>query len=395
MRKLLLSTILLISFTSNVFAVEFPSGFTNWNYRVKCTIQNAVIDSTLTNYNAYLDLARLTSDFHDNVKAAGADVRVTDSDAETEIAFHIEYDAGSDDGGVKPIIGTVLASAGTDFYLYWGNAAASAYSEGDTYGKHNAYESAFIASHGLNEDPSGSAPQAIDGTSASHDFTSQGTMTSGDLVDARAYKGWDLDGSGDRAELSYHADYDFGASDTFSVEMIFQPDNSGTFEAIGAKMNDAGNFRGWEIDRTDVNEMAWHLIDTWPSKALSVKSDTGEFLTSWYHLIITYSGSATPAGVIIYKNGASITVNTRTNTLSVSDTTTYNTDILYASRLVSAAQWMPFDGIVEEYSFYDDVRIAAYAKARFNQFLNNSSFVSIGTVEENTGVPFTPKVIIY
>ena len=56
-----------------------------WLYRIKLTIQASKVDADLTDYPIYVDLSNLPSDFHNNVKSDGGDIRVTKADGVTEL----------------------------------------------------------------------------------------------------------------------------------------------------------------------------------------------------------------------------------------------------------------------------------------------------------------------
>lgn len=117
----------------------------SWTYRTKITVNNAEVDSNLTNFPVYVDLANLPAGFHTNVKAAGADIRVTSSDMTTELAREVVfYDAATDTGELHFKAPTVNGSSDTDFYIYYGNSGASDYSATDTYGR-NAVWSTYDA----------------------------------------------------------------------------------------------------------------------------------------------------------------------------------------------------------------------------------------------------------
>jgi hypothetical protein len=70
------------------------------------------------------------------------------------------------------------------------------YAVTDTYGR-NAVWSDYVAVYHYNENPSGTEPQLTDSTGNGHNGTSAGSMTSGQLVDAKLGKGWEFDASND------------------------------------------------------------------------------------------------------------------------------------------------------------------------------------------------------
>ena len=77
------------------------------------------------------------------------------------------------------------------------------------------------------QDPSGTAPQILDSTSNHHHGTSNGSMTSADLVDGDLGKAIDFDGGDDYINCGSVTDFD-GA-------------NKLTIETISARTSDPNN----------------------------------------------------------------------------------------------------------------------------------------------------------
>ena len=61
----------------------------------------------------------------------------------------------------------------------------------------NVWDDNFVAVYHMSSDPSGTAPQLLDSTDSNLDLTSEGSMTSTDLVDGNIGKGINLDGTND------------------------------------------------------------------------------------------------------------------------------------------------------------------------------------------------------
>ena len=98
----------------------------NWLYRVKVTIQNAKVDTTMTDYAVYVDLSDLPSEFFDNVKSDGTDIVVTSSDGTKKLNRElVELDVGGSIGELHFKSASISSSVDTDFFIYYGNAGAS------------------------------------------------------------------------------------------------------------------------------------------------------------------------------------------------------------------------------------------------------------------------------
>jgi len=147
---------------------------TDWTKRVAITIDATKVPSTQTSFPVYVDLGELPAGFHTNVKSDGCDIRVVESDETTETAFElVDYDAGTDSGELHFMADSISGSTDTTFYIYYGNAGASCYAVGATYGR-NAVWSDYQAVYHM-EETSGSRG---DSTGNGHDLTDNNSVLS-------------------------------------------------------------------------------------------------------------------------------------------------------------------------------------------------------------------------
>jgi hypothetical protein len=74
--------------------------------------------------------------------------------------------------------------------------------------------------------------------------------------------------------------------------------------AICARMDEqANNYRGWDF-WVQGRRVGTHLIHSWPDDALKVVAEAQVKGNEWTHVVVTYDGSGTAAGVKVYYNGA-------------------------------------------------------------------------------------------
>jgi len=115
--------------------MSFPTG---WTKKCSLTIDNTKVSGTtnLTNFPVLLTEANFPSTIFDNTQSAGQDLRFTSDEAgTTELAFEIvNWDTTNDKAEVWVKIPTVDYDNDTVFYVWYGNAGASAYGATDTYG---------------------------------------------------------------------------------------------------------------------------------------------------------------------------------------------------------------------------------------------------------------------
>ncbi len=169
-----------------------------WQKGVELTIDAANIDETLTDFPVYVDLADLGSEFWAGVQSDGRDIRVTSSDGVTEVPYEIvSINAVGEAGELYFKAPVISSSTDSTFFIYYDNEEAISYLETDEFGSENVWTNNFEAVYHLSEDPSATAPQMKDSTSNNRDLTSEGAMTSGDLVSGQLGGAIDFDGSND------------------------------------------------------------------------------------------------------------------------------------------------------------------------------------------------------
>ena len=104
----------------------------DWTHRAAVSVDNTA--SSATQEDVTITLPSEWPEFWGNVKSAGEDVRVTDSDGVTLetyqlVSFNSTTRTGSievDDVALVDIDGSSAAVAGVQLWIYWGNSAASA-----------------------------------------------------------------------------------------------------------------------------------------------------------------------------------------------------------------------------------------------------------------------------
>ncbi len=116
--------------------------------------------------------------------ASGYDIIFTSDQAgNTQLAHEIESYTASTGEIIMWVRIPSLVSA-TKIYLFYGNSSISSFQGNVTSnGVTGVWDSNYKGVWHLREDPSGAAPQMQDATSNNNDGTSNGTMTSADLVD--------------------------------------------------------------------------------------------------------------------------------------------------------------------------------------------------------------------
>jgi hypothetical protein len=174
----------------------------SWGFFAKVSIQPSEVPSDRTGFPVYVDLSDLDATFFNEVQSDGADIRVTESDRSTLVPREVEsIDTGAQTGELWFKAPSLSSSNVTDFYVFFGNASASAPAVTDPNGRNAVWSDyAGVWHNGATEDSTGNfgAP-------------SQNTVTpggaTGQIGDATLYSG------GDEVQYGSNTALDFGTGD--------------------------------------------------------------------------------------------------------------------------------------------------------------------------------------
>jgi len=178
----------------------------DWSSSEEMTIDNTKVSGSadLTDFPVLIKDGNLADDVYSGVTMGSGkpkDLRFsTDSDGATKLNFEVvSFDATNKESEIWVKIPTVDYNDDTTIYAWYGNSSAS-YPDADDAdeGSEGVWNGGYKAVWHLNNDPIGTI---YDSTSNSNDGTSFGSMTSGDLVDAKIGKGIEFDGSNDGIDM--------------------------------------------------------------------------------------------------------------------------------------------------------------------------------------------------
>ena len=111
---------------------------------------------------------------------------------------------------------------------------------------------------------------------------------------------------------------DFDSNQPFSYSLwVNSTDGNG---APLSKMDVPETYQGWDL-YMEGGRPAFHLISSWPSQAMKIKSRASMPNNAWSHVTVTYDGSKKPGGAHIYVNGVDAGSDTEADSLSGSTRT--------------------------------------------------------------------------
>ena len=167
---------------------------------------------------------------------------------------------------------------------------------------------------------------------------------------------------------NYHA---FERTDSFSVSIWAKWTASGglSLNMIG-KMSDPPDYRGWLLRAIATGEIQAYIIN---DNAANNKIQTQVTSTSfkdgaWHHIVMTYDGSSTAAGLKVYVDGV---IPAFTNPYDALTATVVTTDPLYIGARKSLANETYWDGNLDEAAIYNKALSAAEVTEIYNQGTTN------------------------
>ena len=332
----------------------------NWQYRKKITIDNTRVSGTgsHSNFPVLIDIS--DADLSSEAQADGDDILFTSSDGTTKINHEIEdYTTGDLRAWVK--VTSVSTSADTDIYMYYGYSSAA--NQENVTGVWTDYS---LVWH-LEEDPSGTAPQVLDSTSNSFDGTTNGTMTSGDLVTGNIGSAYDFDGSDDYVSKSDPTgdELDMLSGEDLSYSLWVKSGDTLDFDILSK-----GAAPGYRLikraDGTIICQFRDGTNNMNPDTTTSIEDN------SWRYIVCEYDGSSDTAEV--HLNGSNEDSVTNTSFGAASNGSDLTIPTSGTSRVIE----------VDEVRVSKTVRGIDWASTEYNNQSSPGTFYSVGTEEIDT-----------
>ena len=336
--------------------VGWLSGF---EYRKKITVDHTKVSSDLIHfpvavflnsndpdvfsYLSYSDRKKIAFTMDDGLTELYGEISVYDSTNKKAV-----YYVSSPDW-------VISSSKDTIFYMYFD----SSHEENTSYigdigdsAAQNVWDSDFEGVWHLNQDPTGGSGCIKDSTSSGRNYTPQGSMTAGDLVDAKVDKGFDFDGSND-----YLRGSDWFYSNELTVETVFKTDVLDASKIVAVKRNigTSGNANEWGFSIGSDRKLSFIA---WGSSGLSFSASSTSLIsstTSYYYGAGRCNGS-----------NACIFLNDEKGSADTQDYTIQNTTSeIQIAALANDTTSRYFDGIIDEFRISSFARSDAWIKATY------------------------------
>ncbi len=221
-----------------------------YDSRVPVDIDGATLFGTVIDFPVYVDLSDLPTAFFSDTQASGADLRVTESDGQTEVPFElVAIDTGAETGELHFKAPTLSISTSTRFYIYYGSSTASAYAAGDPYGSENVWTNSYLAVYHLEESAAGTGNANVYQDSTSNADHGDDYVTDTDKPGVLG-RGQDMGPSGDYISLPASVlDNQTNLTTTFWYRT-----NNSSIQSIlsGANGSQANEYLIWFADENDI-----------------------------------------------------------------------------------------------------------------------------------------------
>lgn len=281
------------------------SWLNNWAYRMEIETEPNILDYGHTHIAIPLFLGTsVGSNNADNTPIfdeIGSDykkIAITSDDGTTQLYGEVEkWDTINEKAVIWVSKSDWFLDANTynKFYIYYDNSESENTTYiGDPGSRTEVWDSDIKLRYGMNQDPSSTSPQIIDSTSNNNDGTSNGSMTSGDIVDGKV---------GD-ALVFDNNDYINGGSDSsldVASDIIVSiwayitdlPSWSNINDQRVILLDKMDGSRGYTISVTDnlsqtTGTVTFIIGDSGGYKYINSNATLSE--NTWHHIMATYDG---------------------------------------------------------------------------------------------------------
>lgn len=154
----------------------------------------------------------------------------------------------------------------------------------------------------------------------------------------------ELDGTS-RIELGNIAN--FASDKSFSISVWVKPASADGM-AILSKMDESQSYRGYDLLLSG-GKVEMHLVHKWPENAIKISANTPVSVNEWHHIVATYDGSKTAAGVKLY-------IDSKLSPYSVSqDSLRDSIETQQPFRIGLREKSLPYKGQIDELQLFGNV----------------------------------------
>ncbi len=154
----------------------------------------------------------------------------------------------------------------------------------------------------------------------------------------------ELDGTS-RIELGNIAN--FAGDKPFSISLWVKPASADGM-AILSKMDESQSYRGYDLLLSG-GKVEMHLVHKWPENAIKISSNAPVSANEWHHIVASYDGSKTAAGIKLY-------VDSKPAPYSISqDSLRDSIETQQPFRIGLREKSLPYKGLIDELQLFGNV----------------------------------------
>jgi len=358
-----------LKLSSNDKHAWYATGGT-WNYRKKITIDKTKVASTdgvaLTDFPVLVNLVS-DDDLAARAQDDGDDILFTGADEKTKLSHEIESFSGTT-GALVAWVKLPHINKGNDtiFYMYYGNDSASSQQNVT-----DVWSNGYLAVWHMNQNPSGSAPQILNSVTNDYNWTTNGVMSSDQLVAGKNGQGLSFDGTNDYLQNVATSAFNL---DTYTVEAWAKRDsNSSQYNSLFTTFE--GGYYGYRTYLDNTGLLKWsHAKSDGTYEGVSFGS--GIDINQW-------------ASFAVSKAGATITgyVNSSADSKTLLDASSRHvspTNRVRSGYEVNNSAY--FDGAMDELRFSNLARSADWIATEYANQNAPDTFASLGSEVAKTSL---------
>jgi hypothetical protein len=141
-------------------------------------------------------------------------------------------------------------------------------------------------------------------------------------------------GVNQESRTANHTAIAFERTQPFSISTWAEFNTNNAYAMLESTLQWPTGYRGWELSKyslAESNVLEFFLVSTYGSSAVEQSFQFSPTTNQWYHLVATYDGSSTAAGVLCYSNAILMPRNIA-NQNNLTTTTVSATNIAFAER---------------------------------------------------------------
>ena len=333
----------------------------SWHYRSTVTIDHTKVGTGgVTNFPVLLTGANMPAGLWANANADGSDLRMTSSDGATEINFELtSFTPGSTTMELWFLASSLSSSTDTTFYLYWGNAGASA--------KPAAWGQGVWSTGGFQgvwHLPNGT-------TLTVNDSSANATATTnyGATVDAGKINGGSAVGASAYIQMATSAALNITGN--ISMEAWINSSDGTVYDHIIGGYYNAGAYNGYGFCLNTATNNG--KLGFWPGSGSWRASNTSIKDGQWHHVALVTNGT----NVTFYNNGSPDGSPASPNPSSYSG-------VRAIGNHSDGAGSTGFRGNLDEVRISSVARTDADIKTDYNNQSSPATFYAMGTAQDNT-----------